>query len=114
VFQPIDRLWCVAWAILLLLAIIWFGLHLWLFGRLRRFHPATYESIGSPSLRNNSPRLNVLFARFLFSSRCRQLGDAALVTVCWIMRVLFCVYMTLFLVLMALFLQQALAVHSRA
>jgi hypothetical protein len=116
VFEPIDRLWFIAWAILLVLAIIWLGLVLWLFRRLRRFHSATYESIGSPTLFwNNSPRLNLLFARFLFSSQSSQLGDPALSTVCWVMRVLLCIYMVLFLafvlVFVGTFMRRAFAGH---
>jgi hypothetical protein len=91
-------------ATLFVMALVWLSSVWWLFRRLRRYHSATYESVGSPTLFwNNSPRNNVLFMRFLFGLRWRQLPDPLLVTVCWLMLAFFCVYMILFLCLIALF-----------
>jgi len=90
----------VVFAVLFIMVFIWFALVGWLFHYLRKYHPPTYESIGSPTLFwNNSPRNNWLFLKFLFGSQCQSLNDPRLITVCWFMRVFICVYFVGFILL---------------
>ena len=81
----------------MVMVVVWFALILWLFRRLRVQHPATFEEIGSPSLIwNNTPRSNLLFVRFLFSSRPSRLNDAAIRRVAIYMRIHIVCYFILF------------------
>jgi hypothetical protein len=99
-----ERVAIFVWFALIPMVLAWFGLVWWLFRRLRLYHPATYETLGSPTLFwNNSPRLNMLFGRFLFGLQWRQLPDPLLARVCWVMVVLGFSYMTLFIGLVAFF-----------
>jgi hypothetical protein len=94
---PVEPLFGLVLAML----VIWFALILWLFRRLRLRHPSAFESAGSPSLFwNNSPRNNLVFIRFLFSSEPRQLQDQTLIRVCMSMRVLIAAYVLLFFILL--------------
>jgi hypothetical protein len=91
---------------LFLMALIWFGLILWVFGRLRSRHPLVFESLGSPSLFwHSSPRNNLRFFRFLFSAEPSGLQDEKLARVCILMRYFFFVYTLLFLVLIIAFVK---------
>jgi hypothetical protein len=93
---------CLAIGVGMVLA--WFCLCSWTFRRLRTRHAAVYESIGSPSLfGNNTPRANILFAKFLFGFDWRASGDRALVSVCWSMVVFSTVYFCLFAVALWIF-----------
>ena len=84
------------------MAVVWLATIVWVFHRLRLDHPSTFEQLGSPSLFwNNSPRTGWLFLKFLFSGRCRELGDPALATVILFMRILFICYGLLFLTMIA-------------
>jgi hypothetical protein len=67
---------------LFVMGLFWLSSWLWLLRRLRTRHPATYHSLGYPTLFDN-----VLLTWFLFSLRWRQLPDPLLVTVCWLMLV---------------------------
>jgi hypothetical protein len=90
-------------SVLFVMVFGWFGLLMWYFHRLRKWHPAAYEAAGSPSLFwNNSMRSNWLFFKFLFSSRPRELGDLTILRGAWILRLYFCTYLLLFLVMMTL------------
>jgi hypothetical protein len=89
---------------LFVMVLIWFGLILWVFGRLRSRHPLVFESLGSPSLFwNNSPRNNFRFLRFLFSAESKGLEDRSLARVCIFMRFYLVAYTVLFLTLMITF-----------
>jgi hypothetical protein len=90
---------------LFILAIVWLGLIVWLFRRLRLRHPATYEAMGSPSLFwNNSMRNNWLLLKFLFGGQWRALGDARLSAVIRGMRVLLIVSLAGFAAFLAAFM----------
>jgi hypothetical protein len=93
----------MAWFVgLMVLAVVWLALILWIFHRLQHKHVVTYESIGSPSLFwNNSMRNNWLFFRFLFSRRWQDLGDRQLSIVARSMQVIFIVYVIGFLMFFA-------------
>ena len=68
-----ETLFFAGWAVLFVMALIWLMLVHRLFRRLRQHHAPTYESLGSPTLfRNNSPRHNWLFAKFLFGSEWKS------------------------------------------
>jgi hypothetical protein len=85
----------VGFGALFALAIIWLAANLWLFRRLRTRHPVTYEAIGSPDLfRNNTPRTNWQFLKFLFGGQWQSLDDASFAIVARGMQVLFVVYFT--------------------
>ena len=74
--------------------VVWLGLVLWVFHRLRIRHLATFEAIGSPSLIwNNSMRTNWLFLKFLFGPTWKQLGDQRLALVLNVMRVYIVAYL---------------------
>jgi hypothetical protein len=85
---------------LMAMVVVWFGLIIWLFRRLRTRHPETYETIGSPTLFwNNSMRNNWLFFTFLFSAKHRQLQDAATTRACIFMRIWLIAYVLLIAVM---------------
>lgn len=87
------------------MAIVWLGLILWTFRRLRVRHAETYESIGSPSLFwNNSVRNNWLFVKFLFQGKWHSLNDPQLAGVARCMQFMFVAYMAGLLGLVAAFL----------
>ncbi len=78
-------------------AVVWLGLVLWVFHRLRNRHLATFEAIGSPSLIwNNSMRTNWLFFKFLFGPTWQQLDDRRLAVVLHVMRVYIVMYLVAF------------------
>jgi hypothetical protein len=84
------------------LAIIWLAAVVWLFRRLRTRHPVTYEAIGSPDLfRNNTPRTNWQFLKFLFGGQWQSLDDPSLALVARGMQVLLVVYFTGFAAFLA-------------
>ena len=94
----------VCLAILVAMAYTGLALLAWLFRRLRRRHPATYEAIGSPSLVwNNSLRNNWLFLKFVLSAKPSKLGDRAVERTVGFIRVFFVVYVIYFLCLVAWF-----------
>lgn len=85
-------------ALLFALLAVWLILLSWLFSRLRNKHPSTYEAMGSPSLvRNNSMRNNWLFFKFLFSSHWRELGDSTVASLVRLLRLVFAVYLVVFM-----------------
>lgn len=85
----------------LAMGLIWLALMVWLFRRPRLQHSSVFESLGSPSLFwYNSPRNNLRFLKFPFSSEPRQLQDRTLVRVCVFMRVFLVSYLVLFVVLL--------------
>jgi hypothetical protein len=102
---PVDRILpiVVPWfSALFAMVVLWFVLVSWVFSRLRKRHPSTYEAMGSPTLFwNNSPRGNWLFLKFLYSSRWRELGDSTVSNIVRFMRVYFVIYLVLFLALVA-------------
>ncbi len=80
----------------------WFFMVAWLFRRLRKRHPATYEAIGSPSLFwNNSMRNGWLLLKFLFSSKPQELGDPVIRWLARLMRIFLVVYPFFFLGIVA-------------
>ena len=82
---------------LFVMVIVWLGLVLWLFHRLRHRHAATYEAIGSPSLFwNNSMRNNWLFLKFLFQGQWQSLGDSQLAIVARFMQIFLVLYLVAF------------------
>jgi hypothetical protein len=82
---------------------VWFGLVFWFFRRLRLKHSGTWEAMGSPSLFwNNSPRSSWLFMKFLFTGAWKKLDDPALSAVAWMMLAFHAVYITGFVVVIAL------------
>jgi hypothetical protein len=106
---PIDEIpaiFITAWAIMFVMVVVWFAVVTWLFRRLRNDHPATYESIGSPTLFwNNSPRNNWLFAKFLFGAQWKSLDDPALNIACHLMRAFLCVYLVGFVIFLVAFIR---------
>lgn len=90
----------VLFSSLIVLAVVWLTLVLWMFRRLRTQHAETFEAIGSPSLFwNNSLKNNWLFLKFLFQGQWQQLGDRLLAIGARVMQVLLITYLTLFAVL---------------
>jgi hypothetical protein len=90
-------------AALMVMVVVWFGLIIWLFRRLRTRHPDTYESMGSPTLLwNNSMRNNWLFFTFLVSAKHRELHDVALSRICVFMRIWLVAYVLLFVAMIFL------------
>jgi hypothetical protein len=103
--DPINVYGAIAFAINLG-SVISLGILGWWFSRrLRRCAPDIYESIGSPSFTNNSPRTQLRCTRFLFSSEWRRLSDPALVIGYFALRILSCIYVILFLTMMVMFLR---------
>jgi hypothetical protein len=99
-----SPLFSVLFTILLAMVLVWFATVLWMFRRLRTRHLDVYEALGSPSLFwNNSPRNNVQFLKFIFSSRSRHLGDSTVANVVLFMRVFCVAYVAAFLLLIASF-----------
>jgi hypothetical protein len=93
-----EAIW---FAILLAMVMIWFGLILWLFRRLRTHHASTYEALGSPTLFwNNSPANNLRLLGFIFSAKTRELQDPAMFRICKFMRIFLVAYVVVFLALM--------------
>lgn len=85
--------------ILFVMALIALVLDQWLTRHLRKYHPPTYESLGSPRLfgNNGTPRHRWLRFKFLFRSEFNRLDDPALSIVCRIMQVYFCAFLVVFL-----------------
>lgn len=87
----------VLFSLLMAMVVVWFGLILWTFRRLRTKHPETYEAIGSPSLFwNNSMRNNWMFLKFLYGSEWLRLSDRPLSLVARMMQVLLVAYIVVF------------------
>jgi hypothetical protein len=103
--DPINVYGAIAFAINLGSVIVLMILSWWFNRRLRRCAPDIYESLGSPSFKNNSPRQNLRCTRFLFSSEWRRLSDPALVIGYFALRILSCIYVILFLTIMVMFLR---------
>jgi hypothetical protein len=103
--DPINVYGAIAFAINLGSVIVLGLLNWWFVRRLRRCDPDTYESLGSPSFKNNSPRQQLRYTRFLFSPEWRRLSDPALVIGYFVLRILFCIYVSLFLTFIVMFLR---------
>lgn len=105
--EPVNVYGAIAFAINLGSAFVLGALGWWFTARLRRCSPDIYESLGSPSFKNNSPRQQLRCMRFLFSSEWRRLSDPALVIGYFALRILSGIYVLLFLTMMVLFLRGA-------
>jgi hypothetical protein len=103
--DPLNVYGVIAWAINLGSVVVLAILGWWFNWRLRRCNPDIYESLGSPSFRDQSARQSFRYMRFLFSSEWRRLSDPALVIGYFAMRILGCIYVVLFLTILVLFLR---------
>jgi hypothetical protein len=105
-FTRIDLL---GFALLIVVMIVYGCLSRWFFHRLRRYDPATYEWLGSPSLLWNKPQLKTFrFLRFLSSPQWKQLPDPTLVKICFAIRMLLYIYAILLPSLVVLVMRSAL------
>jgi hypothetical protein len=107
--DPVNVYGAIAWAINLGSVIVIGVLGWWFNHRLRRCDPGIYESLGSPSFKpsfkNSSPRQQLRYMQFLFSSEWRRLSDPALVIGYFALRILSCIYLILFLTIVVMFLR---------
>ena len=70
------------------------------FEYLKQSHPTIYLDLGEPHLLfNNTPRLNVLILRFIFSADCEEAKDPVLASKTRTLRYLICFFCSLFVLL---------------
>jgi hypothetical protein len=101
--EPFPWIAFPCFAVLFVAVAVWLMYVLRLFSLLRDNHPSTFEEMGSPSLFwNNSVRNNVLFLKFLFSSKWRALGDPEVETVVLGLRWVIFINLLLFVLCMVL------------
>jgi hypothetical protein len=79
------------------MVVVWFILMNRLFRILRTRHPATYDSIGRPTLfLNNSIKNGLLTTRFLLGRHYRKIQDPELHSLCGFLNVFFWIYLAVF------------------
>ena len=87
----------VIFPVLGIMVLVWFRQLSKLFAYLKERHPEEYKAIGEPTLiMNNTPRNNILFLRFIQSSRPSEIGDEKLSNWCKFLTRFFYTYIFLF------------------
>ena len=93
--------------------LVWFGLVIALFRRLRLSHTDKYREMGEPNLvTNNTPRTTIALLKFLFKREDRVLADTRLSRLIALMLAFFVCYSVAFLYLFGITLASVFIRHA--